>query len=75
MSTYYYLACDVHKRQVPFWSRYAGGPRVIPTAEEQPETVQDFLEEHLECGMTVFSEHDERHEQYGCVFYDEETEA
>lgn len=64
MSTYYYLACDTHRTCVPFWSRYAGGPSVIPTAQETPETVQDFLNAHLPCGMTVFSEHDDRATDY-----------
>jgi len=70
MSTYYYLGCDVHKQRVPFWSRYAGGPSVIPTAREEPETVQDFIEIHLGCGMTVFSEHDDRAETYACTLED-----
>lgn len=71
MSTYYYLCCDTHKATVPFWSRYAGRPCVIPTAREQPYTVQNFIDAHLTCPMTVISEHDERGGSYVDVIRDD----
>ena len=64
MSTYYYLGCELCKKQIPFWSRYAGGPCIIPSAKRNPETVQDFLEEHITHEITVYSEYDDRAYNY-----------
>ncbi len=58
MSTYYYLCCDKCRSLVPFWGRWAGGPGTIPTARKWPDSVQDFLYDHLKHGISVASEHD-----------------
>lgn len=60
MSRYYFLGCDKCETHVPFWARYVGGPSCIPTAREFPYTVQNFINDHEQHGIVVYSEHDSR---------------
>lgn len=73
MSTYYYLGCDKCRMSVPFWARWAGGPGVIPTARKWPDTVQDFIEDHRDHGIGVFSEHDEARAGYTSYLPEDEN--
>ena len=64
MSTYYYLACDSCKRIIPIWASHLFGSCAITSAKKFPDNVQDFLNDHLEHGISVISENDERSHDY-----------
>ena len=66
MSTYYCLACDVHREAIDFWARQPAGAHLC----EDPEVIQEFLETHVTCGINVLSEHDDRFNEYSPERFD-----
>lgn len=83
MSTYWYLCCKQCKTSIPFWGRYVGGSMVLRPASDDPEKIQDFLDEHSTCydgsiiehQIVVLDEHKADHYGYTCPWEEEDEDT